>query len=128
MNLAIDTNRYTDFCRGHPDVVKVLEQASSVYIPLIVLAELRAGFKASARPQENETILLRFLHKPGVRILSPDDDTTRVYAELYLYLRQQATPFPTTTSGSLLWSSSTASHYIPATPISTDCRSFHAFD
>jgi predicted nucleic acid-binding protein len=95
MNLAIDTNRYTDFCRGHPDVVKVLEQVPSVCIPLIVLAELRAGFKASARPQENEAILLRFLQKPGVLILSPDDDTTRRYAELYLYLRQRATPIPT---------------------------------
>ena len=95
MNLAIDTNRYTDFCRGDPDVVKILESASSVSVPLIVLAELRAGFNASARPKENEAILQRFLRKPGVRILSPDDDTTRVYADLYLYLRQRATPIPT---------------------------------
>jgi tRNA(fMet)-specific endonuclease VapC len=95
MKIALDSNRYADFCRGEPDVVRVLEQVTSIHLPLIVIAELRAGFKAGSRANENEDVLQRFLQKPGVLVLVPDDDTTRQYAELYYYLRQRATPIPT---------------------------------
>ena len=95
MNLAIDTNRYTDFCRGDVGAVQALEQATAIYIPLIVLAELRAGFIVGTRAAENQAVLEQFLEKPGVQTLIPDEQTTRHYAELYRQLRQQATPIPT---------------------------------
>src|SRR5437773_7861031 len=95
MNLAIDTNRYTDFCRGDVGAVQALEQATAIYIPLIVLAELRAGFIVGTRPAENDGVLEQFLEKPGVQTLSPDEQMTRHYAESDRHLRQQATPIPT---------------------------------
>jgi predicted nucleic acid-binding protein len=44
MKIALDTNRYTDAARGHPDVVRVLNAAREIWMPFIVLGELRAGF------------------------------------------------------------------------------------
>jgi tRNA(fMet)-specific endonuclease VapC len=95
MNLAIDTNRYTDFQRGIPDVVHTLEHAAAVFLPLNVLAELRAGFLHGTRPAENERNLSNFLTRQGIQILLPDEATTHHYASLYQQLRKQATPIPT---------------------------------
>lgn len=95
MRLAIDANRYTDLCRGISEVVDVVEKADEVWVPLIVVAELRAGFAFGTRRDENERVLLKFLATPGVGVLSPDDATTLHYAELYAYLRKRGTPVPT---------------------------------
>ena len=95
MKLAIDSNRYTDFCRGDGQVVEVLENASEIHMPLIVLAEQRAGFAYGARREKNERVLTRFLNNAGVFILAPDDQTTFFYADLYSYLRKRGKPIPT---------------------------------
>lgn len=42
--LALDTNRYADLFRGDAPVVERIEAADEVWLPLIVLGELRAGF------------------------------------------------------------------------------------
>ncbi|MBI4575121.1 MAG: type II toxin-antitoxin system VapC family toxin [Planctomycetes bacterium] len=95
MRLALDTNRYTDLCRGKTEVVHLLEFAERIFVPFVVLAELRAGFTLGSRHPENEGVLQRFLMKPGVEPLYPDDGTTRAYASLYRQLRRQGTPIPT---------------------------------
>ncbi len=95
MRVAIDANRYTDLARGQEDVVQVIEQAESVWMPFVVLGELRAGFQAGTRGKENERTLTRFFGKPGVEPLFADDETTHHYAALYRQLRKQGTPIPT---------------------------------
>lgn len=95
MRLAVDTNRYRDLCDGVAEVVELVAQARQVFVPLFVLAELRAGFALGKRGRENERTLSRFLDKPGVDLLAPGEATTRVYAELYRQLRNQGTPIPT---------------------------------
>ena len=95
MKLALDTNRYTDLCQGHPEVVRVLEEAERVYVPFVVVAELRAGFSVGTRGRANERVLQLFLTKPGVHTLYASDATTRSYASLYRQLRNQGTPIPT---------------------------------
>jgi len=94
MNLALDTNRYTDLCRGASEVLRILEEADQVYLPFAVVAELRAGFACGSRGPENEQVLQQFLRKPGVEILFPGEMTTRIYASLYRQLRRQGTPIP----------------------------------
>ncbi len=94
MRVALDTNRYTDFCQGDETVTRVLEHAESVYLPFAVLAELRAGFAYGTRTLENEHVLERFLGKSGVEALFADEMTTRIYAGLYRQLRRQGTPIP----------------------------------
>ena len=95
MRLALDTNSYTDFCRGKPQVVESLETAASILLPLIVIAELRAGFAVGSRGSDNERILQQFLIQPGVEVLSPDEETTFHYGAVYRQLRSQGTPIPT---------------------------------
>jgi tRNA(fMet)-specific endonuclease VapC len=95
MRLAIDTNRYRDLCDGKRDVVERLETAEAIFLPFVVLAELRAGFAAGTKGRVNERVLHRFLAQPGVEILHSTDATTRHHAALYRQLRAQGTPVPT---------------------------------
>jgi tRNA(fMet)-specific endonuclease VapC len=94
VNLALDTNRYVDFCKGDPQTVAALEEASSIHLPFVVLGELRAGFRMGRRGVENERALREFLMKDGVRPLYPDDQTTHHYAAVHCQLRNQGTPIP----------------------------------
>ena len=94
MKIALDTNRYTDLCQGDLALAGLLEDADEVFVPFAVLAELRAGFVVGSQGRENEQVLQRFLRKPGVDVLYPDDTTTRTYARLYRQLRYQGTPIP----------------------------------
>jgi tRNA(fMet)-specific endonuclease VapC len=95
VRLALDINRYTDLCRGNASVVEKVELADEVWLPFIVLGELRAGFVAGSQGPRNEAVLRRFLLKPGVDVLYADEQTTHHYAALYRQLRKQGTPIPT---------------------------------
>lgn len=95
MKIALDTNRYVDFCKGIPEALKAVQSAERVFLPLIVLGELRAGFLAGGRARENEATLTRFINSSRVEILCPDEQTSHHYARLFLQLRRQGTPIPT---------------------------------
>lgn len=95
MRLALDTNRYTDLCRGETSVVETVELADEVWLPFIVLGELRAGFAVGTHGPRNEAVLRRFLMKRGVAVLYADEQTTHHYATVYRQLRKQGTPIPT---------------------------------
>ncbi len=95
MRLALDTNRYTDLCRGDESVREVVERADEVWLPFIVVGELRAGFAVGRQGTRNEAVLRRFLLAPGVGIVYADEQTTHHYANVYRQLRKQGTPIPT---------------------------------
>jgi tRNA(fMet)-specific endonuclease VapC len=95
VRIALDSNRYTDFAKGERGVVEILETAEAVFVPFVVLAELRAGFSVGRKGAQNEGVLRRFLARSGVDVLLPDDATTHHYAAVYRQLRQQGTPIPT---------------------------------
>jgi len=95
VKVALDTNRYVDLCKGDDDTATLLEEADAVFLPFVVVAELRAGFALGRRAAENERVLRRFLMKDGVRALFPDDQTTHHYAGVFRHLRRQGTPIPT---------------------------------
>ncbi|MEO7933486.1 MAG: type II toxin-antitoxin system VapC family toxin [Chthoniobacterales bacterium] len=95
MNLALDTNAYSDFMRGVAERVSQVRQARRLSLPLIVLGELRAGFAAGNQESTNSANLQRFLNSPRVSILLPDENTTHHYAQLYLQLRKKSVSIPT---------------------------------
>jgi tRNA(fMet)-specific endonuclease VapC len=95
VRLVLDTNRYVDLCKGVSETVELVEQAQAVFVPFVVVGELRAGFAHGRRPADNERVLRRFLAKPGVDVLFADDQTTHHYAAVYRQLRRQGTPIPT---------------------------------
>jgi tRNA(fMet)-specific endonuclease VapC len=95
LRLAIDTNRYVDFARGDAAVVERVRSAHRIYVPFVVLGELRAGFLCGSKTQRNEANLTRFLAAARVDVLFADEHTTHHYARLFRQLRAQGTPIPT---------------------------------
>ena len=95
VRLALDTNCYSDLFRGDLSIAEKVEHASEVWLPFVVIGELRAGFAAGTQGANNEAILRRFLLKPHVGVLYPDEQTTHHYANIYRQLRRQGTPIPT---------------------------------
>ena len=94
MRIVIDTNRYRDFCRNDPIAVDRLQTAEQIFLPFVVLAELRAGFLCGTKARQNESILNRFLNRPRVIVLYAGATTTHQYAQLFFQLRRQGTPIP----------------------------------
>lgn len=95
VKIAVDTNRYRDFCEGQDDAVKRLRTASLICLPFTVLAELRAGFECGTLARRNESTLSKFLNSPRVSILFADEQTTFHYARIFRQLREQGTSIPT---------------------------------
>jgi tRNA(fMet)-specific endonuclease VapC len=95
VRLALDTNRYTDLCKGVDETVRLVSTADAVLLPFVVVAELRAGFAFGTRSAQNEKVLRRFLLKEGVSVIYADDQTTHHYAAAFRQLRHQGTPIPT---------------------------------
>jgi tRNA(fMet)-specific endonuclease VapC len=95
MRIALDTNRYVDLCRGVEGTGRLVATADAVFLPFVVVAELRAGFALGRRAAENERVMRRFLLKDGVDVLYADDQTTFHYASVFRQLRLQGTPIPT---------------------------------
>jgi tRNA(fMet)-specific endonuclease VapC len=95
VRVALDTNRYVDLCRGVAGTAATVGTAEEVFLPFVVVAELRAGFALGRRAAENEQVLRRFLAKDGVGTLFADEQTTHHYAAVFRQLRRQGTPIPT---------------------------------
>ena len=94
MRLAVDTNILSALDRGDPQVGRVLSIADEIYVPLFVLAELRAGFLYGTRQKQNDAALRSLLSSPRVDVLLPNEQTANEYALLATQLRKQGTPIP----------------------------------
>ena len=95
MRIAVDTNRYRDFCAGVPEALEQFSIANAIFLPFVTLAELRAGFLCGRLSRKNESVLMRFLNRPRIHLLFADENTTHHYARIFLQLRSQGTPIPT---------------------------------
>ena len=95
MRIAIDTNRYRDFCVGVSEAVECFARVEEIVVTHILLAELRAGFLCGTCASRNERTLIAFLNRSRVSMVFPDEDTTHHYARLFKQLRAQGTPIPT---------------------------------
>ena len=94
MRVALDTNRLSDLLRGDEQLADLLSICDEIWVPLIVLAEVKAGFLGGTRPERNEILLSRLLAKEAVGILVPDRETAGHYARLYQVQRRAGRPVP----------------------------------
>lgn len=94
MQLLLDTNTYAELARGNTAVLSKIRRATQVFMTFVTLGELRAGFAAGSKTQQNEKILQKFLASPRVRIVFADNETTHYYAKIYSQLRKSGTPIP----------------------------------
>lgn len=95
MRILLDTSRYRDFSEGDKETLDVIQHAARLYIPFIVVAELRSGFLCGKKGRENEKYLTMFLNSERVDMLYPEENTTHHYAQIFAQLRMQGTPIPT---------------------------------
>ena len=95
MKLLLDSNRLSDALAEDGDVLDTLETAEAVFVPIIVLGEIRAGFKAGRRAVENEKRLSWFLSQDGIAALGLEPPVSHRYAEVYRGLRARGQPIPT---------------------------------
>src|SRR5438046_738565 len=77
-----------------PEVVRRVESVAEVILPFAVLAELKAGFIHGTRRAHNEQILSKFLARPVVRSVYPDETTVTEYAVLSADLRRRGKSIP----------------------------------
>jgi predicted nucleic acid-binding protein len=95
MRILIDTKCYSELDEGEPEAINRIQTATEVWVPLIVLGELFAGFELGSRKELNEKQLEDFLARPSVRVMFPDGETARHYGRIFQLLRRQGTPIPT---------------------------------
>ena len=80
----IDTNAYSAFKAGDPEIGEVLRPADTIYLCPIVLGELLAGFASGTRETKNRQELAGFLASTRVRVLPVDGACADSYALVYL--------------------------------------------
>ena len=94
MRAALDTNRLVDLLRGDMRLAGLLGTCDEVWIPLIVLGEIKAGFLGGTQQHRNEGLLQRLLAKITVGVLLPSRETAEQYARLFVQLKRAGTPIP----------------------------------
>lgn len=94
VRVALDTNRLTDLFQGDAELADRLGECDEVWLPLVVLAEIKAGFYGGSQQHRNEKLLQSFLAQPTVGVLLPERETAEHYARLFVQLKRAGTPIP----------------------------------
>jgi tRNA(fMet)-specific endonuclease VapC len=94
VRVALDTNRLTDLFQGDAALAEWLGTCEEVWIPLVVLAEIKAGFLGGTQQRRNEALLQALLAKPTVGVLLPARETAEHYARMFVQLKRAGTPIP----------------------------------
>ena len=95
MRLILDTNVYSDYAEGKPDVVDVIaRKAQEICFTAIVLGELYYGFGKSSRKKLNEQKIEQFIDLFHVEIIAVDENVSRKYALIYEYLEKKGYRIP----------------------------------
>lgn len=94
VRVALDTNRLTDLFRGDAGLAEHLGGCDEVWIPLPVLAEIKAGFHGGIHGRRNEVLLQELIAKETVGVLLPGRETAEHYARLFVQLKGAGTPVP----------------------------------
>lgn len=95
MKIIIDTSAYSNFNRGDINLRKWFITSNELLIPIIVIGELKAGFKAGNKSIDNDSILQRFIDSSNVNVINLSDSTTNHYAEIFIGLRKLGKPIGT---------------------------------
>ena len=94
MRIALDTSRLTDLFQGDANLASFLGGCDEVWIPFVVLAEMKAGFLGGTRQIQNAALLSNLLNRETVAVLYADRETTEQYARLFVQLKRAGTPVP----------------------------------
>jgi len=90
----LDTNAYAAFKRGLPEAVEIARNTDLLFLPVVALGELLAGFAVGSQEERNRHELNVFLASPRVKVLVADGQTASFYAQVYMGLRAKGRPIP----------------------------------
>jgi len=90
--VILDTNALSAMADGEKALQPVLQGASEVALPVIVLGEYRYGIGQSRNRKYYERWLTEYL--PTFRILDVEEKTTAAYAAVRTELKKAGTPIP----------------------------------
>src|SRR6476620_3411598 len=94
VRVAVDTNRLSDLFAGDSQLADALNYCDEVWLPLIVVGEIQAGFHGGGHIHRNNRTLAAFLQRPTAGILTPDRETADHYARLFVQLKKAGKPIP----------------------------------
>ena len=94
MKILLDTNAYSQLLRGNSEVFEIISEGAEIYLSVIVLGELFAGFHGGLRQKQNIQLLKKFLNKPQVSTISVSQYSAELFGELKYSLRKKGTPIP----------------------------------
>jgi tRNA(fMet)-specific endonuclease VapC len=94
ISLCLDTNAYSAHQRGDAFAVQLMAAVDELWIPAVVLGELRSGFLKGNKGASNELHLQRFLQLDCVSVAPVSEVTSRHYAEIFQQLRHDGQPIP----------------------------------
>jgi tRNA(fMet)-specific endonuclease VapC len=92
--ILLDTNAYSKLLAGDERVLEVIGKAEVVYLSVIVIGELLAGFKGGNRESRNRRLLENFMEKPTVEIISITTESAEIFNEVFHQLKNAGTPVP----------------------------------
>ncbi len=92
--LLVDTNAYTRLMRGDERVLELLGAADVVFLSVVVMGELYAGFKRGQREYDNRRLLSEFISRATVKVLFVTGQTAEVFGDVKDSLKKKGTPIP----------------------------------
>ena len=95
MTILLDTDAYSGFRRGHPDVVAQVRQAERVLVSVVVVGELLFGFRRGSRYERNRKDLDAFLGNRYVEVVPVTRVTADRFGRIAAALRAKGRPIPT---------------------------------
>ncbi len=95
ISICLDTNAYSAHYRADPVAVALIAAVTQIWIPAIVLGELRAGFLNGSKSAANELHLQAFLELPYLAVANVTEVTSRHFAHISQQLRRDGRPIPT---------------------------------
>ena len=106
--MILDTSVLSAVADGDPGIAPFLQQASQIALPVIALGEYRYGIRQSRHRARYERWLNEVL--ASCRVLSVDESTAAVYADIRGELKRAGRPIP----GNDLWIAALArQHSLP---------------
>ena len=110
ISICLDTNAYSAHYKADPVAVALVAAVAQIWLPAIVLGELRAGFLNGSKSAANELHLQAFLALPYLAVANVTEVTSRHFAKISQQLRRDSRPIPTND----IWIAATAmEHGIP---------------
>jgi tRNA(fMet)-specific endonuclease VapC len=89
MKYGLDTTAYSELLRGDTRVEQLLNTATEILVPQVVVAELRYGFCLGTRQVENEKLLQRFIASKKVRVTLADNATTDYFVNIAVFAHRK---------------------------------------